>query len=463
MSLDEFKKAYSSSNIAKLRKYIKYDTVLSVPKFINYVEKSFSTNRDVYDVLALILFNKYDLDDVVKNIIERDNTELLENVLDNDYQIVLDETLIELTVPKGRVTMAKSIYEYIHNKKNSYTNIIKLLKNYLFVYDENENSIDSYVLALYKKKYNDVDRISHFINLGFWNNFAVKYISHNYSYCFGYNIQNILLSTDVDPGIGNNLPLRISLKKGNFTIANELLKHPLVTVNFNVKFLIYLIQYNCLYVAEKLLRTENSDVISIFKHTTFINNIITYHNDVTYLAIKLGILDVVQIIENNSSDKRKIEKYLENFKIDDEFILKSYEPDLDPNDVCALAFKNNDIELAKSIADYSISINVFFLLRCLICHRNDKNTDVYDYILNNKVKQFNSTRILYTIISLTPTYENGVDEIFEKILIVVKDNPKLKYKIIYDACIEFNCKPILMKVVIKEKCTKKEYREICRK
>lgn len=152
-----------------------------------------------------------------------------------------------------------------------------------------------------------------------------------------------------------------------------------------------------------------------------------------------------------------------NFKIDNEFILKSYEPDLDPNDMCKLAFLNNDMELAESIVDYSISFDIFFFLKCLVRHRNDKYTDVYNYTLDNKINQFDPTELLCDLAYLMRSNENGVDEVFEKILILVKDNPKLKYKNVYYNCVLYNCKPDLMKSVIKEKCTKKEYKEICGK
>ena len=461
MSLDEFKKAYYNADIKKLRKYIKYDKILSVPKFVNYVEKSFIINRDVYDVLVLILFNKYDLNEVVRNIIGRDNTELLEHVLDNNYQIELDENLIYLTGSKGRVSMAKSIYEYIHGEKNSYKNIVKVLKKYPFMYNKDENSIDSYVLALHKREFDDIDRISHYINLGFWDNFAIKYVSYNYDQCIYYNTKNILLSAEIDPGVDDDLPLRTALKKKDYVSANELLKHPLVSVYFTDKFIMYLIENNCLYVAERILRTENDNAISVFKHV--INNVISCHNDVTYLAIKLGIFDVDKLMEDFDSDKRKIKKYLANFKISDEFILKPYEPDLDPHDVCKLSFQNNDILLAESIVDYSISVDIFFFLKCLIAHRNDKYTDVYNYILDEKIKQFDPTDLLYWLAYLALWHKSDVDRVFEKILAIVKDNPKLKYKMVYDECVRCNCQASLMRSAIKEKCSKKKFKEICGK
>src|SRR5208282_4620416 len=106
MSLKKFKKAYNNSDIKTLRKYINGPKIIeSTRKFITYVEKSFWTNRNIYDVLVLILFNQYNLNRAVKIIIDTDNVDLLENILSNDVGIELDENLILLTVPKGRVSM----------------------------------------------------------------------------------------------------------------------------------------------------------------------------------------------------------------------------------------------------------------------------------------------------------------------------------------------------------------------
>jgi hypothetical protein len=58
MSLGAFKKAYQKSDTEILRKYIKNPKLLSTHKFMTCVEKSFTTNRNVYDVLLLILFNQ---------------------------------------------------------------------------------------------------------------------------------------------------------------------------------------------------------------------------------------------------------------------------------------------------------------------------------------------------------------------------------------------------------------------
>lgn len=65
---------------------------------MTYLEESFITNREVYNILILILFNQYDLNRIISDVIDRDNVDLLENILSNDVDVELDETLIEKTV-----------------------------------------------------------------------------------------------------------------------------------------------------------------------------------------------------------------------------------------------------------------------------------------------------------------------------------------------------------------------------
>src|SRR5579863_4989471 len=180
MSKEKFKKVYQNSDITKLRKYMKSHTGLSVNKLMKYVTELFMSNRVVYDILVLILFNQYDLNEVVIDIIDRDNIELLENVLSNDYGVELDKEWILMTVDKGRLTMAKAIYEYIYDvEPNSYKVICNLLIQYDFTYNKYENSVDSFVLALHLGKYEHAKLIIPYINPGFWNNFAIKYASQD--------------------------------------------------------------------------------------------------------------------------------------------------------------------------------------------------------------------------------------------------------------------------------------------
>src|SRR5271165_6145666 len=110
-----FKKAYRNADIDQLKKYIKRPAELSIKKFMNITEKSFIANPEVYNVLVLILLNQYDLNEVTIDLINRDNIDLMESIFSYNTELVLDhEKLIPLTVPTGRVSMAKMIYEYNH-------------------------------------------------------------------------------------------------------------------------------------------------------------------------------------------------------------------------------------------------------------------------------------------------------------------------------------------------------------
>jgi hypothetical protein len=266
---------------------------------MTYTQISFTTNREVYNILVLIIFNQYDLTRVISDIIDRDDVDLLEDILSNDYDVKLDEELILKTVPKGRVTMAKAIYEYIYDvKKNSYPVITNLVKHYKFVYNKDENSIDSFVLALRRGKYEHIEKIIPYINPGFWNSFAIKYICE-------YNIinriheiniaQKLLSCPQIDPGIDDNYPLKAVINRHHYSMANELLKHPLVNIDYiTVGFCEYLIENNKLCVAEKILRLGDNDTIKIFRKSImrFFDNEFDYHTDIIYLAIKLILIDI---------------------------------------------------------------------------------------------------------------------------------------------------------------------------
>ena len=473
MSVEQFKKSYKDGNIKALRKYITSDKVLSTDKFINYLEESFTTNRDIYNILVLILFNKYDFNKVILILIVRENIEVLENVLSTDIpkhnRPVLNKKLISVAAAYNSISMAKAIDEYIYGLGNSpyglladvksgntYNIIMGLLtkSDFKFDPDKNVNSIDSFVLALYKGKfensekmipYKDAERIMPNISqLDFWDNFTIKFaVDHYVPVKF---LRKILLNNTVDPGVDDNWALKNALNNEEYEIAKELLKHPLVAIeHIDKHFIEHIIRYNDSCVAKRILQSENIQVISFFKKYT--DYIIKCDNDVTYLSIKLGI------ITGTVSDK----KYLDNLKIDKQYSMLPYELNLDPEQICKLAFKEDNVELAKSIKNYRISIQLDILLRFLLKY---KNTDVYDYVLNNKLKQYYPT---YLIIHVGYTIDVDSNKSFVKsIFNIVNDNPDMNYEIAYTDC---GNRPLRLYIlnIIKSTYSKKNYEKFCLK
>ena len=442
MSIDVFKRAYKNSNTKQLKKYIKLPKVLSTKIFVTYTEASFVGNREVYDILVLILFNQYDLTKVISEIIDRDNVDLLENILSNDYDVELDETLIEKTVSNGRITMAKAIYEYIYDvKKNSYSVILKLLKKYYFVYNKNENTIDSFILAIKYMKCTHAKKIIPYINLDFWNNFAIKYACE----CDRIGVvKRLLLHSVIDPGVGNNYPLKLAIESGKYSIGTELLKHPLVGVKYiTFDFIHYLIHNNDLYVVEKILRLGNNDVVNFFADDHLVSIMIAYQTDMIYLIIKLGIINVSKLIDDDPPEKTNIKKYLKNFKIQNPYILNNYESNLDPNQILKKSLKYDDIDLAKSIKNYPMSIYVFTLLK----HLQLYNNSVTDYIYNEILITYNPHLIL---LSTQPN-------MFKKIFNIVRDNPKLNCVQLYKV-VSHNNKNIMLEF-IREKYSNEDYKK----
>ena len=362
MSEIAFKNAYTNADLIKLRTYVKCNKILSTKKFMNYVEASFMENREVYDILVLILFNQYDLNKVVKDIIYRDDVDLLENILDNDYGIALDESILETVY---RLSMAKVIYEYIYDvKKNSYTHIKKLLHSSdMFEYDPDEDSIDSCILAISQGECTHAKKILTLIDPGFWNNFAIKYACE----CREISIVKRLLSHDaVDPGSNNESALKHAINYGYYEIANELVKHPLVRVDkINADFVKYIIQCNYLCVTKKIYASGNTDAISLFNDPG--NFIDDCKNDVTEFI-----------------KKKKKPKYVQ----------LPYELQLDPIQIYKKAIKNNDLDLAKSI-NYVLSINLCDLFSHLEYVKfGKKSNTISSYICNNVLKDYDIDELL---------------------------------------------------------------------
>lgn len=470
MSVDEFKKAYDDADITQLRKYITRPKLISTDKFINYVETSFTTNIKVCDVLILILLNQYDLNSVTINLIDRDNIDLMEYIFSYDTELVLDhEKLIPLTVPKGRISMAKLIYEYNHGNEDSYYIVKDLLDEYNFAYNKNEKSIDSFVLGLHNiiktvfrflgkkgeykiKQYtNDVNDTISYINPAFWNNFAIKYATET---CNHSVVKKLLLCPEVDPGVDNNYALTMTIYAQDYIMADKLLKHPLVIPHnsscpISLSYIIDLIDNNCLCVSEKLLRIDDEYIV-IFKSGPVINRLIEIHNDITYLAIKLGILDVSELINRHPNKKRMIKKYLREFEIDDVYVCPSYDLNLDPIDILKNAIKSDDIDLAKTIKNYPISIHEFNLVDILRKYENENENSVINYIYNVVLMTYNPNLIL-TDASSTPN-------IFKKIFNAVIDNPELYCKFLYhDIEFHVDSKPIILDYIRKN--YDKEYYE----
>lgn len=465
MSIESFKESYRNSNIVQLRKFIKKPKVISTKKFMTYVEESFVGNRPVYDILVLILFNQYDLNEAITDVINRDNVDLLEQILSNKYEVKLDENLILLTVPKGRISMAKAIYEYIHDETylHPYKVITDLLEKHDFVFNKDEKSIDSFVIGLHKELtgLNDGDRqleehssrikniIPH-INPGLWDDFAIKYAVKMMYYSV---IEELLSHPNVDPGADDNHSIETAIIIiDNYYIGTELLKHPMVPVDGNItnEFIMYIIRYNCLCVAEKILRLGDDNIVAMFKRQSTIDFMIENHNDITYLAIKLGIFSVSKLINAHPEQKVEIKKYLREFKIDDTYVSKPYDSNLDPDEILRLAFEEDDVDLAKSIKNYPVSIHGCYLMHLLVKYTNH----VSKYIYNKVLVEYNPYKLL---IGVSKVYH----ELFDKVFDIIADWYALDYEHLYDNCHNNGDVNDIILAHIEDNYSKKKYKKFC--
>ena len=476
MSKKEFIEAYTNANLKALKKFIRKPKSIPINKFVTYLEDSFISNRAMYEILVLILFNQYNLNKIISNVIDRDNIDLLENILSHEMDVKLDENLILKTTARGRISMAKAIYEYIHRKSAFNTNsnsdsdsdsdsnsdsdsesatksdmiVLDLIQNYDFDYDPTEDSIDSFILALSEENCEHANQIISQIIPNFWNNFAIKYAVAMENICV---VKKLLLHNAVDPGTDSNAPLIIALQTGSYDIANELLKHPLVTideVDLNSIFICYLIEHNYACVAEKIFNLADKHTLNLFKTPLMTAILIESNNDITYIALKMGLIKTNNLKIKNNLKKYKLAPYVN----------KPYELQLDPNEVIKRAIKHNDMNLAKSIINYSISINPFLLFCYLIGYKDIDLNDtesVCDYIWNNVLQQYDPNELLITALKIdrsmaihraslvldrvTFTNNSSAVEMLNtkydtpiagRIIDIVSNNPELDWDYVYD-------------------------------
>lgn len=398
----------------------------NLEKFMLSVQKSFGADRKNYDKLMTTLFQKFDLNKVVEYVVELDNIELLDDILSNNVEIELNENyLIKLAAAKGRVTMGKAIYEFIHCRRDidssgdddcdNYDNILELLRTYDFDCDmvENEKSIDSCVLLAYKLGTDDsflcdddvIDEMFSAVRCDFWNGFMIRYICEH---CDGYVLKPILSDPRIDPGM--------HYCRSKFSLC-ELLRHPNVPVsNIDYGFVRFIIELNKVSVVEKIIATRYG---KLFKTPKAIELLCYRVNDVTALAIKLGIIELSQI----KKCKRKIMKqYLNEHEFNHPYVSKPYHLNFDSVDILEMAIKNNDIDSAKSIKFYSISIHPYDLLEYLAEYAHLDN-DVCMYIWKHKLVEYDPVELL----EQAPKHR-----LLEKVFNVVRDDPRLDLQLLHN-------------------------------
>jgi hypothetical protein len=452
MSKEDFAKAYENADTKKLKKYINNSKVLSAKEIVKYMTNSLPTPK-IFDIILQISFAQYNFNKIVSAIIELDNVELLEKVLAYDDSQKLNIDLIQKTVPKGRISMAKMIWECNHEQSDDLEIVIRLIGTYKFVYSNNENSIDSFILAVWYDDNKHAKNIISHINPNFWNDFAIRFCIR-----IGNSdlVKELLCHPMVDPGVDNNFCLKLALKDNLYGTTNRLLKHPLVSVtDINIHFACTIIRENFLCVAERLLRTDN-DIVSLFKGDRCINVLLKVHNDITYLAIKLGILDVNALLQKYPIDKKRIKRYLRNFHLNEPYVMRPYIENLDPEQIYKMSLKNDDIDLAKSITCYPISIKPTVLFQYL---EGYDQGDVYNYVWNMIIKEYDPNLIFrnqYSVFSIC--CQNGrISKLFK----LVRNDPRFNYGLIYENYSNRNRK--IMRELVMKNYGPKEYANFCKK
>ena len=329
-------------------------TKLSTEKMVKYVNAAYNHNFRECDRLIKLLINNFESDNYVRILIDVGDTGLFELIVKNN-EIGLNEQLMIYAAQKGRVGMAKCMYERMNPEKtNEYENVRWLLRTYKFAYDKNENTIDLFVMALINDDCKILKRIMSHINPSFWDNWAIKYAAE---YC-GPDIVHILLQCpSVDPASDDNYALRKTIEKEHEK-ANMLLKHPMVPVEYiNSYFVNHLIIENCLCVTKKILNENDKHMNKMFKEC--IESRESIMNDVIYFCGKNGICDHVTLFGSNrvlSRDYLLNNEYILKNALMDEYCEMPYSLMVDPHEIFKMGLKMNDISLLSMIRNFSVSI-----------------------------------------------------------------------------------------------------------
>src|SRR4029077_11091915 len=130
--------------------------------------------------------------------------------------------------------------------------------------------------------------------LDFWDNYTVRHLCNN-EIDFVIELSNtdvidmennfmdlifdVLSHDEVDPTINNNYLLKNALSDGNSFTANELIKHPLTTlenINIEIHFISDIIQYNWVYTAEKIIRLGDEHIKNLLSDSKIIKLLIKH-------------------------------------------------------------------------------------------------------------------------------------------------------------------------------------------
>ncbi len=433
---------------------------LSTNAFMKHLTQEFQSDKPLYNKLIIVMFKDFDLDEIVKWVIQKDNIDLLEDILGYDVDIKLDESFINLTAKNCRVTMAKAIYEFIHpDKKDEYLTIcylIERLHDYDVNYNQHEDSIDTLLLSIRYDKSEISQRIIRQIRCDFWDNFLIKYVFFISNLTSRYVIDDLLSDNNVDPGVIDCKSYN-NLRYHDYT--TKFLRHPLVSIDtVDETLILENICHNNLGANERIFRTGNDRIQKILRCDDVASELIHWCNDITCLAIKMGIIDISQIPSNKV---KPVKKYLKDYVFDEVYVMKPYHLNLDPDQIFEQALQTNDLELAKSIKHYVISINEI----CIAWLYNDYYESIdkkFRRFIMKKMKEYDPN----ALISQTKHQEyvgddDFVGDVFDDILSVVVDNELFDFELAYDDCKTNPYAESKLRELIRTAYTDKEYKDFC--
>jgi len=315
-----FMSAFNKCQWNKLEEYANYkQPIMTIPEIVKCADEIRKNKKKLvkddlltYTALIDLLMSSHSADSVIKFLINKNDCESLAYISNMGGEF--SRELCEDTAENGQLTALISMI----GSDNSYVHIKEILIKYDFGCNLNYPQ-DSFIIALHKHDLDKTKKIlkNHPKIANTFDNFAIKYVCEHRD----LQIVKLLLACDnVDPSVENNFPIKIAKAYQHYPIVLELLKHPLVSINeIDLEAVKRVIKEDHVCIAERMFNEEPEHMWTFFKKKNIIRMTLEQNNNVTSLAIKVGMITEIPYGMNLESDvEKKVKKQIRKYKSRDE-------------------------------------------------------------------------------------------------------------------------------------------------
>uniref|UniRef100_A0A6C0C7Q6 Uncharacterized protein n=1 Tax=viral metagenome TaxID=1070528 RepID=A0A6C0C7Q6_9ZZZZ len=210
----------------KICKSRKLKSILSVDNYVKYLHMTF-TNYNMkasFNTLIDKLLDEYELSDVLMSIAKHSNVDLLRHFFRScDICKNVSSAILKYACETGKLKMAEYVYSVSYQElTRTYEQQKKMFDEIVLTPNENDMSIDTFIIAVVRNKYDLVKKILENSDVlpNVKNNFAIKYACE-----YGYvEIVYILLKyACVDETDDNFYPFRMAEQRNYKDIISLLM------------------------------------------------------------------------------------------------------------------------------------------------------------------------------------------------------------------------------------------------